>query len=222
MLRILNRNPKRLLSILLLVLVVATVLGLRQCHKSKKIESSAFSVGLIHYKGQFVTFQYPSSAQLKIVSAKESYLLGPIVAAHPPSPTHNTTSTRNSQQPDSKYTYQIHIQVHDNPMHLRTDDWVQDHLTSEWKQTQGGPSILPITHDGHLMEDFVSHVRVGKAVAMMIDTFGSDYNTRSLYFAKDNVVIEISFLLYPSETEPLALMQKDIYALILGTLDFAH
>ena len=215
-------NKKRLAISLGLLTIILLLLGLRQCHGKKKVEPYAFSVGLNRYKGQFVTFQYPSSAQLKLISPKESYLLGPIIPAHAPSPTNNATTTENPTLENSKYAYQIHIQVHDNPMHLRTDDWLQDYLINEWKQTQGGPNILPVTHDGHLMTDFINTVQVGKARALMVDIFGSDYNTRSLFFAKDSVVIEMSFVLYPQDSEPLSLLQKDIYALILGTLDLAH
>ena len=210
--------------------IVLLALVLIGCGRKKVVEHP-MSVGLLRYKGQFVTFQYPSSAKLTVISAKESYLLGPLVPipARPeagpstlrgPKVPTRSVSSENAQQGDYRHAYQIHIEVHDNPLGLTAEQWAREHIIEEWKRIQGGPSIYPVSQDGHIMEDYVSLVRVGNETAFMMDAYGYAENTRSLYFAKSNVIIEMSFVLYPLETEPLALMQKDIYALILGTLSF--
>jgi len=197
------------------VIFVCLMLILTGCGKGAPVKTAPFSVGLKQYQGQYLQFSYPSSAKLQLVSNKESFLLGPQIV-----PVQSADATSNVHQGESKYAYQIHIIVHDNPMKLAADVWAKDFITREWKHTQGGPDIYPITQDGHIMEDFVSYVQVGDEKAFMVDVFGFDYNTRSLYFSKDNIVIEMIFTLYPLETDPTAVLQKDIYALILGSLRF--
>ncbi len=211
-------NTTKKLAICLLLLSFLGILT--GCFGKKPIKDSPFSVGLRTYKGQFITFTYPSSATMQVISNKESYLLGPQVAIVPTSPVASPSGNR--QQGDYKYAYQIHIEVHDNPMKLSPDVWARDHIIHEWKRTQGGPSIYPVTQDGHILEDYVSMVHVGKEKAFMVDSYGYDYNTRSLFLTKDKVVIELSFMIFPQDKEALALVQKDIYALILGTMEFVQ
>ncbi len=192
------------------------------CSHRDKSEKLPLSVGLLTYKGQYLTFNYPSSAKLALVSTTESVLLGPSISNHPDQewglPTSNVSS--NVMVGESRRAYQVFIYIHDNPMKLKAESWARSHIIQEWKQTQGGPTILPISHDGHILEDFVGRVTVGKAKGFMVETYGYDTHTRSLYFARDNVVIELRFLFYSLETDPLAILQKDIYALILGTMAF--
>jgi hypothetical protein len=199
-----------------IILALTTILT--GCFGKNPPKESPFSVGLRTYKGQYLTFKYPSSATMQVISNKESYVLGPQVSIVPTSPI--SSPSENRKQGDFKYAYQMHIEVHDNPMKLTADVWARDHIIHEWKRTQGGPSIYPVSQDGHILEDYVSMVYVGKEKAFMVDLYGYDYNTRSLFLTKDNVIIELSFMIFPQDKEPLAVVQKDIYALILGTMEF--
>ncbi len=192
----------------------------------KKKETNLQSVGLQQYKGHFITFSYPTSAKLVVLNQRESYLVGPSVTLHTTSneplpstpPLTSTPSAVNLQEGDARPAYQIHIQIHDNPLKLTAEEWARGYIVEEWKRVQGGPSIYPVSQDGHILEDFVSHVRIGTQTAFMVDFYGYSDNTRSLFIARKDAIIELSFTLYPIETEPLSLMQKDLYAMILATI----
>ena len=192
--------------------MIMAMLGVGGCKRSKPLESP-LSVGLKTYKGEYVTYQYPSSATLKVVSPRESVLIGPAIGIRAVS-----GNVSANVQGDSQYSYQIHIQIYDNPMKLTADVWAKDHIINEWKRTRDGITIYPVTPEGRLIEDNARFVQMGKEKAYMVDMFGFDRVIKALYLATDKVVIELSFPLFPVETEPLALVQRDIYALILGTM----
>jgi hypothetical protein len=232
-------------------LLCFSILILSGCSRQKPV-SPVLSVGLKEYKGQYITFQYPSSGQLYVVSPEESYILGPRIPLYPlatpnrssriPTPTatvsKNSEPTLNEEDPppplpaplppiqihpqgESKYAYQIHIQLFENLMKLSTEAWARAHIIHEWKRTRGGLSIYPVTEDGHIIESQVSHVQIGKLSAFMMDTYGFDDQTRTLFISKDKIIIAFSFTLYSGEVDPFASLQKDIYALILGTLKWS-
>ncbi len=180
--------------------------------KSRSL-AGPLSVGLKAYRGEYVTYQYPSSAHLKVVSPRESVLLGPSIGV--------VGSEKDpSVQGESQYAYQMHIQIYDNPMQLTPDVWAKDHIINEWKRSRDGIVIYPVTPEGHLIEENAHFVQMGRERAYMVDMFGFDRVVKALYLSKDKVIIEISFVLFPIEKEPLSLLQRDVYALILGTMSF--
>ena len=185
------------------------------CSDKKPDPPSPLSVGLKTYKGTYLQYQYPSSATLKVMSAYESFLLGPSLDNTAPS-----SDASVIEQGDSHYAYQIHTVIHDNGMRLEPDVWAKNYIINAWKTDRNGTIVYPVTPQGKLISQNARYVQLGRQKGFMVDLFCNDRVIKSVYISRENVIIEMSFSLFPIETDPTAILQSDIYALILGTLSF--
>jgi hypothetical protein len=77
-----------------------------------------------------------------------------------------------------------------------------------------------VSETGEIDERRVQSVDIGGQPAFLVWLYAFDSSTRAYYLSTDHLIIELSFGLYPEANQPLAMVQRDVYALILSTLSF--
>jgi hypothetical protein len=75
-----------------------------------------------------------------------------------------------------------------------------------------------VSETGEIDERRVKSVVVAGEPAFLVWLYAFDSSTGAYYLSSDRQMIELSFGLYPEANQPLAMVQRDVYALILGTL----
>jgi hypothetical protein len=74
-----------------------------------------------------------------------------------------------------------------------------------------------VSEEGDVDEDRVGRSIVAGQPAFWVSYFGFDSSIRAYHLTVDQKVLEVRFRLHPLENQPLATVQEDIYALVLGT-----
>ncbi len=172
--------------------------------------------GLLVYRGQGFSFQYPANARIEIVSptlpaTSEIHIIGPEVSIKP-------------GDADWVYSgpgYEMSVQTFDNPDALDAEAWGRAYLLETWEERmkQGpSPGGIPVSEDGEIDEDLVGTSIVAGQPAFWIELFGGDSAIFVYYLASGHQILTFSFRDYPLPNQPLNDLQQGIHMLIMGTL----
>jgi hypothetical protein len=113
------------------------------------------------------------------------------------------------------------VRTYDNPQNLDAEAWAREYILSRWREAieRKRPwGSLPISEEGKIDERKVENVLVAGQPGFLVWYFGFDSSTPAYCVATDRQIVELSCRLYPVANQPLAMVQRDVYALILDTL----
>lgn len=182
-----------------------------------------FALTLETYQGQGFSFQYPANAQLENVppnrmawqvispATTELHVIGPDVWIKPGNADWSFRGT----------AYHLTIRTYENSEELDAEMWARNYVLRSWREAreQNRPwGSLPVSEEGKIDEDKVGSSIISGQPVFWINYFSFDSYNYAYYVVNHHKVIELSFYIYPVENQPLAMVQRDIYALILGTL----
>jgi len=176
------------------------------------------ALSLQTYDGPGFSFQYPSNAQVETVepevaAVSELHVAGPVVWVKP-------------GDADWSYNgeaYELIVRTFENPEGLDAEPWAREYVLERWREAkdQNRPTgSLPVTEEGAIREDWVGQYEVGGERAFWVRYFWFDSIYWAFYLTAEDHVVELSFVDYPLPNQPLAVVQVDIYALILDTFQF--
>ncbi|MGD8997570.1 MAG: hypothetical protein PVH80_05635 [Anaerolineae bacterium] len=183
---------------------------------------SPFTLSLETYEGEGFSFQYPANARLKSVAPTRSawqvvspataeiHVIGPPVWVKP----------GDAAWAYRGPAYELIARTYENPKALDAESWARDHILASWQEARdrGRPwGSLPVSEEGDVDEDRVGRSIVAGQPAFWVSYFGFDSSIRAYHLTVDQKVLEVRFRLHPLENQPLATVQEDIYALVLGT-----
>jgi hypothetical protein len=117
--------------------------------------------------------------------------------------------------------YELILRTYENPDERDAESWTRDYILDAWQETQerNRPwGSLPVTENGEIDETQVASVTVAGQPAFWVSYFTFDSTSPAYYLSTDRQIVELSFRLYPVANQPLAMVQRDVYALILNTL----
>jgi hypothetical protein len=174
------------------------------------------TLSLETYEGQGFSFRYPANARLENVAAispatTEIHIIGPQVWIKP-------------GDADWFYhgqAYELIIRTYENPDGLDAESWARNYVLASWQEAreQGSPwGSFPVSEEGEIDEGKVASSAVAGEPAFWVSYFAFDSCTSAYYLTSNHQIIELSFGVYPLANQPLALIQRDVYALILDTL----
>ncbi|NDJ77927.1 MAG: hypothetical protein GYB65_16885 [Chloroflexi bacterium] len=167
--------------------------------------------GLERYENDFYAFYYPANATLEIISETELRVLGPEVTIRPVDYDFQITGS----------AYQMTFTLYDNPDFLLPPQWAEQAILADWQTIQdlGGPNTLPVSGDGVLDEDALYVFRMGDTMVAQAEFFGGDRGILRFYIATYDKILVVQFDEELVPNNPLALMQQDVYTLIMSTLE---
>ena len=181
-----------------------------------------FTLSLETYEGQGFSFQYPANARLENVAPTRSawqvispatgeiHVIGPQVWVKP-------------GDADWFYRgpgYELIIRTYENPDGLDAESWARNYILTSWQEARERDrpwGSLPISEEGEIDEGKVGSSAVAGEPAFWVSYFAFDSCTSTYYLTSNHQIIELSFDVYPLANQPLALIQRDVYALILDT-----
>lgn len=174
------------------------------------------TLSLETYEGQGFSFRYPANARLENVAAispatTEIHIIGPQVWIKP-------------GDADWFYrgqAYELIIRTYENPDGLDAESWARNYVLASWQEARerGRPcGSFPVSEEGEIDEGKVGSSAVAGEPAFWVSYFAFDSCTSTYYLTSNHQIIELSFDVYPLANQPLALIQRDVYALILDTL----
>ncbi len=205
----------RVVIVMFSLIVVLLVFGVWTASQAQEGDSSQQSYGLQKYEGDGWLLLYPANATLEEVSETELRILGPEVAIRPADMDFQVSGP----------AYWLDVATYDNPTELSPDVWAEQKILEDWQaiQAEGGPNTLPVTEDGQLEASKLQMIQIGQLPAARVEFFGGDAILYHVYTGAGDIMIVFSFRAEIIENNPIALMQQDIYALIMNTLTFdAH
>jgi hypothetical protein len=185
--------------------------------------SAPFTHTLQTYRGSGFSFQHPAGARLEVVTptrmawqrtspaTTEIHVTGPQVWVQP-------------GDADWSYrgpAYELTLRTYENPEGLEAESWARAYLLDAWQEARelSRPwGALPVTEEGEIDEGKVAAVTVAGQPAFWVSYFSFDSTQPAYYVRAGQHIVELSFRLYPVANQPLAMVQRDVYALILSTL----
>ncbi|MCK4450233.1 MAG: hypothetical protein KAX26_06545, partial [Anaerolineae bacterium] len=173
---------------------------------------AAWSEGLETYNGEGFSLQYPVSAQVESVDDRV-HIIGPQVSVKP----------GDADWFYSGPAYELIVRTYDNPKELDAESWARNYILASWQEAkeQGGPLMgSPVSESGEIIEKRVGRSVVAGYPAFWASFFGGDSCHRTFYLTNKHQVVVLSFDDYPLANQPLAMVQQDVYALIMGTFRF--
>lgn len=180
---------------------------------------SPFVYSLNLYEGPGFSFLYPPNARVEKVEPTSPArgvirIIGPIVWVKP-------------GDGDWSYNgpaYELSIVTFEKPKEVENiedlEGWVRALILKEWKEAQerNEPAgSLPVTGEGVIDEKRIGKTFVAGQPAFWVNYFGFDHNSPTFYLICNEQIVELSFDDYPLANQPLAAVQQDVYALIMGT-----
>lgn len=176
------------------------------------------SEGTQVYRGQGFSFQYPANAQVEHLTTEPPVLdavrvVGPEVFIKPGAA---DWSYRDG-------AYEITVTIFDNPEGLDAESWARNRILTSWQQAkERGEPIMgpPVSEDGRIREQDVGSTIVAGYPAFWANFMGVDSYRRVFYLSNGHRIATLGFDDYPLANQPLALVQQDIYALIMSTFRF--
>ena len=117
--------------------------------------------------------------------------------------------------------YELVVRTYENPDRLDAEAWARAYIQTAWQEAveRKRPwGSLPISEKGEIDERKVETVVVAGQPGFLVWYYTFDSSKPAYYLATDGQIVEFSFRLYPVVNQPLAMVQRDVYALILGTL----
>ena len=169
---------------------------------------------LNRYQGNGYTLLLPANATVSEPDASTTLVLGPSINIRP--------GDVDFQVQGNAYT--LTITIEDNPQNLSAADFAAQAVEKAYADVvaEGGPTGgLPVTAGGSLDLAATSQTTVGGEPAFVVRYFSFDSTTPVIYVARGGKVYEFSYQENIVENQPIALVQQDIYALILATVAFA-
>ncbi|MEA3408380.1 MAG: hypothetical protein U9R48_09935 [Chloroflexota bacterium] len=174
-----------------------------------------FAISLQTYDGSGFSFQYPANAQVEAIdpelpAATEIRVNGPVVWIKP-------------GDADWSYNgeaYRLTVRTFENLEGLDAESWTRDYVLKRWKEAKDRDrptGSLPVTEEGAIQEDKVGHHIVAGQPAFWVRYFSFDSIYWAFYLTVEDRVVELSFRNYPLANQPLAVVEQDIYALIIDT-----
>jgi hypothetical protein len=208
---------KEMLSMRVICLLVLALL-LPVCQGQVAPPQEMQSDGLQTYRGPGFSLQYPANARVETkstdpVATGEIHIVGPQVAVKP-------------GDADWVYggpAYELIVQVYDNPQGLDAESWARNYILTSWRQAKerGGPLMgPPVSETGQIEEQHVGRAVVAGQPAFWANFFAGDSYRRVFFVVHQQQVVALSFYDYPLANQPLATVQQDVYALIMGTFRF--
>lgn len=116
--------------------------------------------------------------------------------------------------------YRLIVRTYENPETLDAEAWARDCILSSWQEAreQNRPwGALPVSEQGEIDEDRVGSSTIAGQPAFWVDYFGFYSSIIAYYLANNRQIVEVMFFSYPLEDQPLAAVQRDVYALVLDT-----
>ncbi len=174
-----------------------------------------FAISLKTYEGQRFSFQYPANARVENLRpwppvTSEIHVIGPIVWVRP-------------GDADWSYNgpaYELIIRTYENPEGLDAESWARDYILKRWKEARERNQSwgsLPVTREGVIEEDKVGRCVVAGQPVFWVNYFGFDAEVYAFYLTGNGQIIELIFRDEILENQPLAVIQQDVCALIIGT-----
>lgn len=176
---------------------------------------SPFTYSLETYEGQWFSFRYPANARVENVApfppeTSEIHVIGPIVWVKPGDADWGWNGP----------AYELIIRTFENPDGLDAESWARDYILNTWKEAKERNEpwgSLPVSEEGVIEEDNVGSSVVAGQPAFWVNYFAFDSSHPAFYLTGDSQVIVLSFQDYPLENQPIAAIQQDVHALIIGT-----
>ncbi len=176
------------------------------------------ALSLQTYDGPGFSFQYPSNAQVEtaepeVAAVSELHVTGPVVWVKP-------------GDADWSYNgeaYELIVRTFENPQELDAESWAREYVLERWEEAkeQNRPTgSLPVTEEGTIREDWVGHCEVAGEPAFWVRYFAFDSTYWAFYLTVEDRVVQLSFHASPLVNQPLAVVQQDVYALIIDTFQF--
>jgi hypothetical protein len=117
--------------------------------------------------------------------------------------------------------YELVVRTYENPDGLDAEAWARAYIRASWQEALARKrpwGSLPISETGEIDERNVEHVVVGDRPGFLVWYYSFDSSTPAYYLASDRKIVAFHFRLYPEVNQPLAMVQRDVYALVLDTL----
>jgi hypothetical protein len=176
------------------------------------------ALSLQTYDGPGFSFQYPSNAQVETVEPEvaalsELHIAGPVVWIKP----------GDADWSFNGEAYELIVRTFENPEGLDAESWAREYVLERWEEAreQNRPTeSLPVTEEGTIREDWVGQYEVTGEPAFWVRYFWFDSTYWAFYLTVEDRVVEVSFRIWPLANQPLAVMQQDVYALIVDSFRF--
>jgi hypothetical protein len=164
------------------------------------------------YEGDGWWFFYPMNATLEQAGENTLKILGPDIRFR--AADYDVTF----QGP----AYEMQVWVYDNPERVFPEVFAQEQIIAEWQELrQGGPNPLPVLEDGVTLDpEKVSSPIIANLPAFKAQFFGGDSYVYRVYIGTDPMVV-FNYVEQIPENHPLALMQTDIYDMIINSFGTA-
>jgi len=185
----------------------------------------AFDPALETWHGPGFSIQHPAQAQVKAVppnrqawqraspATAEYRLLGPFTWVKP----------GDADWSRSGPAYELIVRTYDNPEALDAESWARSYLVHSWQEAQELKrpwGALPVTEGGEIVEGKVGQARMSGQPAFWVSYNAFDSTDLAYYVAGKGEIVELTFNLTILENDPLALVKRDVYALLLSTFRF--
>jgi len=80
----------------------------------------------------------------------------------------------------------------------------------------------PVSENGEIIEEQVGRSIVAGEAAFWANFLAGDSYRRTFFLANKRQVVALSFYDYPLENQPLAMVQGDVFALMMSTFRFEN
>jgi hypothetical protein len=155
----------------------------------------AQSVGVERFAGDGFSLRYPAGARL--VEPSESptdqlvRIAGPDIALRP----------ADADWVQGGAGYMLDVITFENPERLSAEAWVEQHILSA--ETLSAPKVADAVVAGE--------------PAVRVAVFGGDSEIVTYYLARGERVVGLRYADVPVANSPIAQLQRDLYALVLGS-----
>lgn len=205
-------NKSRLATLLVVGVIVVAAAALVTMRSEAQEPPIPRSDGLQPYVGDGWWFLYPVNATLETVSDTEVHVKGPEISIRPADVDFTVSGP----------AYQISVTVFDNPERVFPEVWAQNKILADWQaaMAEGAPNTFPVTDDGQLDPNKFSAPIVANLPAAQAEFFGGDAAIMHVYVSGGDKIIMFVYRAEVLPNNPLAVMQVDVYNLIMSTLGF--
>lgn len=206
-------RPLTFMVTLACTLVIALPTFAQATTPTPDVQPSADFFNLNQYQGQGYSLLLPTNATVSETDASTTLIMGPTIDIRPADVDFQVQGN----------AYQLTISVEDNPQSLTAEAFAAASIEKAFADVvgQGGPSGgLPVTSDGKLDRSQTAETKLAGQSAFVVRYFSFDSYTPVIYVANGDKVYEFSYQENIIANQPIALVQQDIYALMLATLKF--
>lgn len=165
------------------------------------------------YEAENFSIYLPPNATVEETENGISLIVGPEVSIRPAEQDFTVSGA----------AYRLAIYTFENPDELSSEAWATEQIVNEWERAreEGSPTgNFPITEEGELNQEDVQRLTVDGLDALRVDFFGGDSTIVNIYVSNADQITVFSYIETIIENDPLALVQQDIYALLLHSVSF--